>query len=319
VGLKDRLSRSPDLILERDGQWVDYYDSPRFRPTSGFVDPAGLDLGYAENAIDAHDALQRLLAQRRADPIPYMGLDNIDLQVGIPGPADVAEFYLAGLPSFKDLLGWLRGFRAFLRHVHAFRAATAREISRIVSEVSPSPVFSIEIPFETVLAVRFAGMPSLVRKWLYRKISDEINKLVICTPLGTRFGLHLCTGDLEGLPLARPKLVDPVAELAAALIAAWPDGYLLEYVHIPLCDGQAPPHPQEEFYASLDMLKDVKPEIFAGIVHPSATLPQQKYTLRVVEERIGKPVGVAMWCGCGRMDPALRDKVAERHRDLSTA
>jgi hypothetical protein len=319
VGLKSRLAMSPDLELEREGNWTNYYDTPRFRPTSGLVDPSGLDLGYAHDAILANEALQRLLADRRLAGIPLQGLDNISLQVGIPGPPDVAAFYLMGLPRLKDLPGWLRGFRAFLRHEQAFRAATAREITRVASEVSPSPVFSIEIPFETVLAVKFDGMPALVRRWLHGKITAEINRLVLATPLGTRFGLHLCTGDLDGIPLERPKTARPISELAAALVAAWPQGYPLEFVHFPLCDGQDPPHIHDEFYESLKLLQGIEPEIIAGLVHPSATLPQQKFTLRIVEEKVGKPVGVAMWCGCGRLSADLRDKVAQRHRDLSSA
>ena len=48
---------------------------------------------------------------------------------------------------------------------------------------------------------------------------------------GSRFGLHLCLGDMNHRALGRLPDASPLVLLATAVAARWPDGRHLHYVH----------------------------------------------------------------------------------------
>jgi hypothetical protein len=120
-------------------------------------------------------------------------------------------------------------------------------------------------------------------------------------PRDARFGIHLCLGDLGHKAMGRMRDASPVVHLANAVVAAWPAGPRLEYVHGPLAAGELPPTLDPAFYRPLAGLRLPESTRFAaGFLHESRSTEQARLILDLIESAYGREVDVAAACGLGR-------------------
>jgi len=172
----------------------------------------------------------------------------VPFQVGVPSPFDMAMFALGPVGA--------------LRHRAPFTERTVKEIEAIGSTATHEVIFQLELPAELVFVARAPGL-------LRRRVAGWMASIVTEVPRAVsgraRFGVHLCLGDLGNKALARLADASPVTELANAIVAGWPAGHDLEYVHVPLAAGDEAPPLLEEYYAPLARLS---PEA-GGLLVPS--------------------------------------------------
>ena len=275
--LIESLKTHPDLELTRDGDWSDYESTPAFKVKSGHTfESVGLD--YYEAFGESWPEFQKARIE--------LGRPDLRFQVGIPGPIDLA-FASFG---FNPISGF--------RYSGPFENATVAEIERIHAVAGDEVVYQIEIPIELEVAIR---IPSPLRpagtRWLARRILRVVER----APEGTRWGIHLCVGDMNNTAFSKLGDSRPSVLLSNALVDQFPTGRTLEFVHMPFAHGSIPPTTEEAFYAPLSDLNvpdDVR--FIAGFVHESQDVEDQRSIQRLVEERIGHPVDVSAACGLGR-------------------
>jgi hypothetical protein len=149
-------------------------------------------------------------------------------------------------------------------------------------------------------------------------VSVEPAKLA---PNGTKFGVHLCFGDLNHKALIKAgKDCAPIVQLANAIAKRWPSHTSLAYLHIPLAAGDNPPSLAESYYAPLANLSlPTDTRLVAGFVHDSLGQDQLREVLRMVESAAGRRVDVATPCGLGRRDPATARELMRASRELTDA
>lgn len=312
IHIIEALRAHPDLEIAREGDWTDYNRTPVFRVRRGHSFTAdGLDLQHVAPFADAYPIFARRRDAAVAAGVP--GAGELAFQVGIPGDFDMALFVFGPTGPF--------------RHRRPFVEATLAEIRRI-SELAgrdaagrPGVVFQLEIPAELVFVARFPGpLQPLVARWLGGRVAG----LAAQSPAGTRFGIHLCVGDMNHRALARLRDVTPLVRLANAIARAWPEGRSLEFVHAPFAAAVLPPpSPTVEggarFYAPLAALRlPTTTRFIAGFVHETPSLGEQRETLALVESLVGRRVDVATACGLGRRDRDAALATIERARELVT-
>lgn len=291
------LRDHPALELTRDGQWSDYHDRPRYRVRRGAsLDPDLLHLGYDEALRESRPVLDSLVAKH--------DLTGVSYQVGVASGFDLA------LLAFGPV--------GALRYRKAFNLAASREIRAIRRILNDDVVFQIELPAELVAVSR---APRILRPaiahWMAR-ISVEPARLA---PRGTKFGVHLCFGDLHHRALmAVSKDCAPTVSLANAIAAQWPSGTPLRYLHIPLAAGDNAPSLDESYYAPLAKLSlPLHTRLVAGFVHEALSPEQLRAVLTMVESAYGRPVDVAAPCGLGRRDTAMARDLMRASRQLIDA
>lgn len=281
VHLIDSFRAHPDLELKRDGQWTDYDDVPVFRVRDGHTLTAtALDLGYASAFEHGFPVFARLRAEHNRPDLAF--------QVGIPGDFDLALFTFGPSGPF--------------RHRAPFREATLAEIAAIHSRAGDEVVFQIEVPAELIFVAR---MPPPAQPAMAAYLARGITSLAGAAPVGVRFGVHLCLGDMNHRALARMRDVRPLVQLANAIAARWPSGRPLEFVHAPLAAAAEPPPNQRRFYQPLEELRlDPSVALVAGFIHEGLSLKANRALHQHLGELLDRPVGVATTCGLGRRDPA---------------
>ncbi|TQN33213.1 hypothetical protein FHX37_3218 [Haloactinospora alba] len=291
----ERLREHPDVTLVTDGDWSSYTDRPVFRVRRGHeFRPESLRLGYAAQARESYETFRELRSDR--------GLHDLDFQVGIPSDLDLAFFLFEPVNAF--------------RHRPVVRAALAEELREIHSWNRDDVIFQIECPMELVLA---AGTPSPLRPALAALLVNGILGQVAAAPQGSRFGIHLCFGDLNREGLWRARDTRPAVALLRRLLRAWPQGRTLEYVHAPLGSGDFPALPEARAYLPLRELRELPRDVrfVAGFAHERQTLESQQVTLRLVEAALGRRVDVAASCGLGRCTPEQAAANLRRARELA--
>ncbi|WP_432542980.1 hypothetical protein [Kineococcus sp. SYSU DK002] len=285
VPVVQRLAHRPELRRTRSGDWSGYDDVDRFARRRGRrLLPEHLDLRIAEHAEEELRVLQD--SQHPATPA-------LPLQVGLPGHLDLAWF------SF--------GPAAVPRAAPVVRRALGGEIARTVAAGGRSVVFQLELPAELVAV---AAAPGPLRPAAARLVARLAVRPVAEAPAGTRFGVHLCLGDLGHRALRQLPDAGPLVQLTAALVRAWPAGRTLEFVHLPFSGGDRTPPADPAPYAPLRTLRGVLPEqvqLIAGVAHEGQAAEDQVRVLALVEEALGRRVDVATACGLGRRSPAAAD------------
>lgn len=279
--LVENLRRHPDLELARDGSWSSYTDTPAFRVRKG-RHLRWVDLDYYEEFAASWPVYEDMVAG-----------SGRRLQVGIPGHFDVAAV------SF--------GFNLpiTLRNLGPFRDATIREMGAIWARGGDQVVFQIEVPIELIM---LSKMPGPARSAAAKRFAREILRLVEAAPPGARIGLHLCLGDLNNEAMGNPADAGPLVILANAIMAGWPAGRVLEYVHAPFAHGADPPSMDPDYYAPLSGLwipEDVR--FIGGFIHEGSTIADLVSIRDQIEHQLGRRIDVAASCGLGRRDrPAAR-------------
>jgi hypothetical protein len=136
-------------------------------------------------------------------------------------------------------------------------------------------------------------------------------------PGGTRFGVHLCLGDLGHRALRQLKHAGPLVALANALVQHWPEGRSLDFLHLPMSGGEQPPSTNPRFYQPLRMLHARHGTIIAaGIAHEQQDLGTQLVVRGLVEAAVGGHVDIATSCGLGRRTSEQATRAVDRMRDL---
>lgn len=288
--LIESLREHPDLELKRDGDWSDYETTPAFRVRNGHRFRS-VALDYVENFERSWPEFEKVRAE--------LGRGDLSFQVGIPGPIDVA-FAATGFAP----VGGLRWSRVF-------EDATIEEIRSIHERAGTDVVFQLEIPIEVELAIRARFLGPLGRRWL----AGRILRVVRQAPTGSRWGFHLCVGDLNHRSFSRLKNATVPVKLTNALVAAFPDDKVLEFVHMPFAHAVEPPSTDDAFYAPLRNLKLNGSRFAAGFVHEGLELDALRGIQQTIESLVGHPVDVAASCGLGRRDPVS----ARRNLELSRA
>jgi hypothetical protein len=312
IHIIEALKAHPDLEVTREGDWSDYDQTPVFRVRKGHqLTAASLDLQHVAPFQAAYPAFAARREAAVSAGVP--GAGDLAFQVGIPGDFDMALFVFGPTGPF--------------RHRRAFTDATLAEIRQIQELAGrdaagrPDVVFQLEIPAELVFVARFPGpLQPLVARWL----GGGVAKLAARSPQGTRFGIHLCLGDMNHRALAQLKDVTPLVRLANAIAHAWPAGRSLEFVHAPFAAAVLPPPAPDTadgaaFYVPLKGLRlPSQTRFIAGFVHESRPLAEQQETLALIESLVGHRVDVATSCGLGRRDRDAALATIDRARELVT-
>lgn len=283
IGLLESFREHPDLELTKAGDWSDYDRTPTYRVRRGHrFSSANLDLGFAR-----HFAESWPLFQARRDAAGETVAPGLAFQVGIPGDFDLAIFTF-GNPVTA------------LRYRSVFRNATLRDVRAIHAQAGDQVVYQVEVPAELVFLTRLPG-PAVAPA--ARFLASGICQLARGAPEGSRWGIHLCLGDMNHRAYGRLRDVTPIVALAEAIVRGWPAGRRLEFLHAPLAAAADPPPLEQEFYAPLARLANRLPpgtRFIAGIVHEGRTLDEQRELLAQLDGLLGAPVDVACSCGLGR-------------------
>jgi len=279
-GLMESFRDHPDLEVKHAGKWTDYNDVLTFRIRRGHRFAAdNLDLGYLRHFEISWPEFE----QRRSD---FGNGTNGPprFQVGIPGDFNLSSF------TFGPVGG--------LRMRHVFRDATLRDIRAIYARVGDGVVFQVEVPYEQV-GVTMA--PSFLHRPAAAFLAGGIARLAREAPEGSRWGIHLCLGDMNHRALGRLRDTRPIVALSNAIVARWPAGRHLDFMHVPLAEAVEPPPIEPEFYEPLRGLR-LPPEtrFIAGFIHEGRTLEEQRGLMARLDELLGRPVDVACSCGLGR-------------------
>jgi len=171
-----------------------------------------------------------------------------------------------------------------------------QQVHRLVGD---DVLFQIEIPVELVLLAR-APRPS--RAGLARLLARDVAGLALGAPAGTRFGVHMCLGDMNHRALGRLTDAGPLTVLSNALVARWPRSRPLQYIHLPLAAAHHPPVDDPAFYQPLHGLDLADARLIAGFAHEDQDLDTQRRVRQHIETAVGHAVDISTSCGLGRRD-----------------
>ncbi len=286
------LKKNPKIREVRDGDWSDYDSVDRLAVRRGQrLTPDDIPLRLAEWAREELEVLAA--AGSPATP-------ELPLQIGVPGYLDMSMLTFGPLGGF--------------RNSGTFLAAVAGQIEEIADQAGDRVVFQLETP-TALIAV--ASAPRPMQAPLAAMLSRRVLRQVARAPRGTRFGLHLCLGDMGHKAKQQLATTDPLVALATALVSSWPDGRALDYLHLPLSGGDQPPTTDPAFYAPLRRLDlGSVPTIVAGIAHEEQSVADQLVVRALVEEALGRKVDIATACGLGRRTPVQAALAVARMREL---
>lgn len=292
--LVESLGTHPDLELAKEGDWSDYESTPGFKVKKDH-EFTSVDLDYFEHFEASWPEFQ----EARSD----LGRPDLAFQVGIPGPVDVS-FAAFG---FNPLAGF--------KHAKPFEEATVREIEKIHASAGDQVVYQLEVPIEVEVINR---LPSPLRAQGARWLARKVLRVVEGSPQGSRWGFHLCVGDMNNKAFSKLRDTGTVTHLANALVSQFPSERKLEFVHMPLAHGSIPPTTDPKFYAPLMNLHlPAEVRLIAGLSHERQSREDQEKVRSIVEVMVGHPVDIAASCGLGRRDPEAATANLKRSRDLT--
>ncbi len=287
----------PVLELARDGDWSDYDKTPRFRiRRDQRLYGAALDLGIVAAARRALPIYQAIRAELVADGRVS---DGLGFQVGIPGDVDLAMFTFGPVGP--------------IRHLRPFTEALALAMHQIRDLAGDAVLFQLEIPVELVLLAR---APRPARALLAGQLARRVAALALAAPAGSRFGVHLCLGDMNHRALGRLSDAGPLVQLSNALLAHWPAGRAVEYLHAPFAAADHPPVDDPAFYRPLTGLRLRQTRFVAGFAHEDQELTVQRRIRQQIEDAVGHRVDISTSCGLGRRDPSAAGAAMDRIKTL---
>ncbi|MGW4487730.1 hypothetical protein ACWEOE_28260 [Amycolatopsis sp. NPDC004368] len=288
VPVVKELKHTAGVRVVKDGDWTGYDDTDRL--VAKRLDPARIPLHLAEDALAELELLRAAGTPATAEQ---------PLQVGVPGYLDMALFIFGPLGVFK--------------HARAFLRAASTQIERVQLAAGDRVVFQLELPL-ALIAVTAAPPP--LRRVLAEVMARLVTRQAARAPEGTRFGVHLCFGDLGHGALRQPRSAAPVVALANAIVRRWPTRRPLDYVHLPMSGGDEPPPVDAAFYAPLRHLRPGPAVVVAGIAHERQDEAAQLTVRDHVETALGRTVDVATSGGLGRRSPWEADAAVARMRSL---
>lgn len=286
----ESLRDHPDLELRREGHWTSYQDTPVLGVRKGHkLTAESMSLGTLARTREELEVLDRLTGE---NPEP------MTLLVGIPDYLNLALFSMGKLGP--------------VRYGSAFRDLIVREISETQRVFGRRVIFQLEAPLQLVATVQAGPLAAPVAGFM----SERLVQVAKHTPPGTRFGVHLCLGDMNHEALTPLKSSAAVVHLFNALSSRWPDSRPLEFIHAPLAGGTDPVPTDPRFFEPFRSLyRGGTPRFVAGIVQEQQDAGEQIEALRRLESVVG-PVDVATYCGLGRRSPEAAEQAAARTREL---
>jgi hypothetical protein len=293
IPIIEGLRAHPDLELRKPGDWSDYDKTPQFRVRRGHrLYGASLDFGHLAAVKESLPAFE----QARAEA----GREDLVFQEGVPGDFDLAMFTLGPVGA--------------LRYRRAFTEATLAEIRDVKVLAGPGTLFQIEVPVELVL---LAKAPAQARPALARVLARTVTALAAGAPVGTRFAVHLCLGDMNNRAFGTMTDTTPLVLLASAILAGWPADRPLELLHAPFAAADQPATTEPGFYQPLRSLRLPADLTFAaGFAHEAQPLDSQLTIRSIVEDLLGREVAISAACGLGRRSADAGRAVLERHAEL---
>ncbi|MGN6792029.1 MAG: hypothetical protein ACTHJW_06530 [Streptosporangiaceae bacterium] len=277
------MGGNPDVELSGGGQYdfSSYDDVPRYRLREGVALSAeNLEacLPY-EQAFTSSFPLFRDLREKYARP-------DLPFQVGIPGALDLSV----------DAFGFDVGFDP--RYYQPSFEATASQVKKIAAAGGSDVVFQLETP-AALIAVAMGD--DAAAKPTAQQVAALTVQLPAAVPAGTRFGVHLCLGDLNHKSMVGMRDITPAVLVANEVAAAWPADRPLEFIHVPFAAAEEPPSFDPAFYAPLsDLSIPSSVRFVAGCIHESLSSDKQVELLRMIESHLGREVDVAAACGLSR-------------------
>lgn len=291
VPLVKELQRSPAIRTLRHGDWSSYTDRDRLAVRHGQrLTPDAIPLHLARWA----DEELRLL-----DAAGTPATATRPLQIGVPGYLDIALF------TFGPVGG--------ARLATVFLSALAAQIERIVALARDRVIFQLESP-AALIAV--ASTPPVLQAMMAAAMARLVTAQAKRSPVGTRFGIHLCLGDLGHRAAVQLPDAGPLVRLTNALARRWPADRDLEFVHLPLSGADQAPVTEPGYYTPLRRLRESLPQLVAGIAHEDLSRTEQRRVRELVETAASRPVDIATACGLGRRDPDQAERAVERMLDL---
>jgi len=276
------LADNPDVELAPVGRgdFSSYEDVPQFRlRDDATLDATNLEacLPYEQAFAESYPTFLELRTKHGRPDLPF--------QVGIPGQLDLAV----------DAFGFRNGFDP--RYYRPSLEATLSQVNKIAA-AGGDVVIQLETP-AALIAV--ASGDDAAAEGTARHVAGLTVQLPAAVPEGTRFGVHLCLGDLNHKSLASMRDVRPAVLVANEIAAAWPSGRPLEFIHMPFAAAEQPPSFDPAFYEPLRRL-DIPESVrfVAGCIHESLSGDRQVELLRMIEDRLGREADVAAACGLGR-------------------
>lgn len=296
ISIVDGLRDHPDLELAKPGDWSDYDKTPVMKVRRGRqLFGANLDFGHVAAVTESFPVFQQAVMSA--------GRGDLAFQEGVPGDFDLAMFTLGPVGA--------------LRHRRAFTEATLTEIRRVGDITGRTTLFQIEVPVELVL---LAKAPPAARPALAALLARNVTRLAAAAPEGTRFGVHLCLGDMNNRAFGTMTDVSPLVLLANAIVSGWPDGRQLDLLHAPFAAADQPATVDPSFYAPLARLQVPTGVRFAaGFAHESQPLVDQLTIRSIIDEHLGREVTIAAACGLGRRDEDAGRAVLDRTAELCSA
>ena len=277
------IANNPDVEPSGGGQlnFSSYDDVPQFRIREGATlsaDRLEACLPY-EQAFTVSFPLFRDLREKHGRP-------DLPFQVGIPGPLDLSV----------DAFGFEVGFDP--RYYQPSFEATASQVNKIAAAGGSDVVFQLETP-AALIAV--ASGDEAAAKPTAQQVGALTIQLPEAVPAGTRFGVHLCLGDLNHKSMVGMRDITPAVLVANEIAAGWPADRPLEFIHVPFAAAEEPPSFDPAFYAPLREL-DIPSSVrfVAGCIHESLSSEKQVELLKLIESYLGREVDVAAACGLGR-------------------
>ncbi len=280
-----------DAVRGPDGMAVDYNGIQKLKPRR---DPSALSrsvsLGYDSYFRKSYPRFKALAAAH--------DLGSLKFQVGIP------TGFAMGF-AFASQLDWIR-------YTTAFNTVFAREVNAVLREAGDDVIIQIELPPEVYAAYL---LPTPLHGLALWPLHDLLRKI---RP-GAQIGIHLCLGDFHNEAMVHPKTLDKMVALSNRLVARWPHGHTLRYIHYPLAEGAVPPTLDARYYEPLrDIALPSGTRFVAGFVHEALSLAENARILATIERVRGQPVDVASACGLGRRTPDAASQILEVTRQLVT-
>ena len=273
---------NPDVEHSGGGRndFSSYEDVPQFRLRDGAqLSAANVEacLPYEQAFAASYPVFAKLREQYGRPDLPF--------QVGIPGQLDLSV----------DTFGFDVGFDP--RYYQPCLDATVSQVAKIAG-AGADVVFQIETP-AALIAVTSAG--EAAAEQTAQQVAAMTAQLPAAVPPGTRFGVHLCLGDLNHRSMVGMPDISPAVHVANQIAAAWPAERPLEFIHVPFAAAEEPPSFDPAWYAPLSSL-DIPDSVrfVAGCIHESVSSGKQVELLRLIEANLGREADVAAACGLGR-------------------
>ncbi len=293
ISIIDGFRRHPDLELSKPGDWSDYDKTPVMKIRKGHkLYGAALDLGHLDAVRSSFPDFEHTRAAA--------GRPDLAFQQGVPGDFDLAMFTLGPVGA--------------LRSRRPFTEATLAEIRDVKAITGADTLFQIEVPAELVL---LAKAPAPARPMMARLFAKSITGLAAATPAGTRFGVHLCLGDMNNRAFATMTDVAPMVLLANAILRSWPEDRPLDILHAPFAAADQPATTDGAFYAPLrELTLPDSVRFAAGFAHESQPLSDQLRIRSLIDDLLHREVAIAAACGMGRRSESDGRAVLERTAEL---